>query len=168
MNLDFSISNIKQITCVFEFNEASHSVLSLASMLAIQSSAYLHVVHIVPYIALSGGFLIMNQPTIYSAFQDYGKDEGFIKVLEKAILSSVPQDLKTTIHILLGARIYQLMNFLRESNADLLVMGCVKKLSWWEKIFLPSLPQRIIPIAPCPVLVIPTHPIQGVSYAGSA
>jgi nucleotide-binding universal stress UspA family protein len=168
VNLGAIIPNLRQIVCTFDFNEESRSALIIAGDLALRSSAHLHVVHLVPYHTLYGGLLMMNQPMVYSIYYDDLHDEGYKKVLEQAIMLSVPKNVKVSIHIFLGARVHQLMNFLQESQADLLVMGCVKKLSWWEKIFLPSLPQRIIPIAPCPVLVIPTHPIQGVSYAGSA
>ena len=161
------IPNLEQIVCAFDFNEESRSALTLSSMLAMQSSACLDVVHIVPYLALTGGFLMMNQPMINSIYHDYTNDGDYKKALELAIMSSVPKNLKATIHILLGARIHQLLNFLRESQADLLVMGMTKKTSWWESIFLPPIPKKIISAAPCPVLVIPTDLIHGDSYAGS-
>ena len=168
MNIDLSILNLEHIVCLFDFSEESRSALSLASSIALQASACLHVIHVIPYIALSSGLLMISQPMIYSIFYDYLSDQGYIHTLEQAINLSVPKSLRVITHVFQGSRIQNLLSALEECHAGLLVLGCKHKRSLLERIFLPSITNGILGSAPCPVLSMPLNQelISEESYAG--
>lgn len=147
--------NLKQIVCTFDFSEESHSALTLAGILALQSSACLHVVHIVPYLAISSGLFMMGQPTIYSGFFDYAQDKIYITVLKETVTSSLPDGMKVSFHIIQGGRIYQLVNLLQSLNADLFITELSKNHLWWKWLFSPPILTRIIQRSPCPILTLP-------------
>jgi hypothetical protein len=155
VNHGFIIPNLREIVCIFDWSSENHASLIIAANMAFQSSANLHVVDLLPSVAIFGGFLMMNQPTMYSVHRDVSQEDGYRRALETRIKQHISREVNLFIHCLSGARIPHLMEFLHEIHADLLLLGLPKKISWWERFYYPPVSKIVYRLSPCPVLSIP-------------
>jgi len=159
--------NLKEIFCVFDFNKESQLALAYAGALALHSAAHLHIIYVMEHFSTFAGFMLAGVPTYQNIFFDYTSDASYLKVIQNAVKCVVPQNIFTVIHLLSGTRVQNLLDVLQESKADLCIIGLRNETEWWKRLFSPSLPRRIINIAPCPVMAINSYSIHGEYYAGS-
>jgi len=159
--------NLKEIFCVFDFNQESRLALTYAGALALQSTAHLHIVYVMEHFATFAGFMLAGVPTYHNIFVDYANYESYLKALRNAVKCIVPYNISTVIHILSGTRVQNIVDVLQESKADLCIIGLRNKTDWWKHLFSLPVTQRIITLAPCPVLAINSYSIHGEYYAGS-
>lgn len=159
--------NLKEIFCVFDFNQESRLALTFAGTLALHSSAHLHIIHLMEHFTTFAGFMLAGVPTYHNIFIDYANDESYLETLRNAVKCVVPQNVSIETHLLSSTRVKKIVEVLRESQADLCIIGLRNKTEWWKHLFSPSLTRRIINLAPCPVLAINSYSIHGEYYAGS-
>jgi nucleotide-binding universal stress UspA family protein len=107
-------------------------------------------------------------------------DEGRVIAKLKAQTSSLRRhEINASLHVIrgaLGQPAYHIVDIAHAVNADLIVVG-VRGRSPLESMRLGSVTQRLLAIAPCPVLVMPasvpasrrsaSHPASGTHRAGS-
>jgi nucleotide-binding universal stress UspA family protein len=162
-----SLTSLKHIACVVDFNEESRMALSIAGTMALDSSAELYAIHIIERLAAFGNIMLSGQPTYHTVFFDYASDESYQKVLLAMMKHSLPQGISLIPYIVYGSRIQNIVDILRECQADLCVIGLRNKTEWWTHLFSLPVTRQIINLAPCPVLAINSYSIHGEYYAGS-
>src|SRR5215216_2586376 len=77
----------------------------------------------------------------------------FHVVLRRARAMAEPQGLTLQTHVLAGHPVRTIIELARELNADLLVIGATGHSALYERM-IGSRADRIIQLAPCPVLVV--------------
>jgi nucleotide-binding universal stress UspA family protein len=155
-----SFINLKNIACIVDFREESRQALSVAGILAIHSTAEIHVIHIEEHIAAFAGFMLAGVPTYHNIFFDYTNDETYQRALQNIVQSVVPKNISTVIHLLSCANVKNIVAVLQESQADLCIIGHRNKTEWWENTFSPYWIKQIMHLAPCPVLSFPKNTSQ--------
>jgi len=137
----------KVIVWATDGSEHADRALECARQLTHQDGSRLRVVHIVEKI---GGGRAMGQP--------WHGDEDEIKAKVKAqtaALSDEGLDAALTIAgDLSGQPAHDIANIAREAGADLIVVG-TRGLSTIGGLLLGSVTQRLLHIAPCPILAVP-------------
>ena len=147
---------LKNILVATDFSEPSDSALEYGRALALNFAARLHVLHVVEIPTLSAG-------TDGAAF-DFG-----------LMRESLEEDARLKLGDLLGPDVGQppavttavrtapspamvIADYARESNIDLIVMGTHGR-GLLGHIFMGSVAERVVRIAPCPVLTLrnPEH-----------
>lgn len=159
--------NLKEIFCVFDFNQESRLALAYAGALALKFTAHLHIIYVMEHFAAFAGFMLAGVPTYHNIFFDYTNDQSYLGVLQNAVKSVVPQNISTVIHLFSSTRVQNIVNILQDSQADLCIVGFRNKTEWWKHLFSLPVTRRIINLAPCPVLAINSYSINGEYYAGS-
>jgi len=159
--------NLKEIFCIFDFNKESQLALAYAGALAHNSATHLHIIYVMEHFATFAGFMLAGVPTYHNIFFDYASDASYLKVIQNAVKCVVPQNISTVIHLLSGTRVQNLLDVLRESQADLCIIGIRNKTEWWKHLFSLPVTRQFINLAPCPVLAINSYSINGECYAGS-
>jgi nucleotide-binding universal stress UspA family protein len=147
--------NLKEIFCVYNFNQESQLALTCASALALHSMARLHIIYVMEHFTTFANFMMAGQPTYHNIFFDYASDESYLKALRDMMKHSLPQGISLIPHTVYGSRIQNIVNILRECQADLCIIGLRNKTEWWGNILSPYWIQQIMRLAPCPVLSIP-------------
>jgi nucleotide-binding universal stress UspA family protein len=137
----------KVIVCATDGSEHADRSLECAKQLAQQDGSRLTVVHIVEKI---GGGRAMGQP--------WRADEDEIKAKVKAQTAALSDEgIDAALSIagdLSGQPAHDIANIAREVGADLIVVG-TRGRSTIGGLLLGSVTQRLLHIAPCPILAVP-------------
>ncbi len=139
----------KSIVWATDGSDHADRALSYVKELARQGGAAITVVHVVERIEGGGA---TGPPR--------RADEGEVQArLRKLAAEFTEEGLSVSVEIRgeVGARpAHEIVNVAREAGADLIVAG-TRGLSAIGGLLLGSVTQRLLHLAPCPVLVVPPH-----------
>lgn len=138
----------KNIIWATDGSESADRALELAKSLALQDGAVLLAVHSIEHMAGRGGGLPV----------DADEDERQAKIAGQ-VADLKQQGVNVTLKVVEGGAVgaaHTLAGVAQDETADLLVVG-TRGHTTLGGLLLGSVTQRLLHIAPCPVLVVPAH-----------
>jgi len=146
---------IKNILVATDFGEASDSALSYGRELAGRFGATLHVLNVVEnfYVTTFGAETYAAiVPEMQKELEDSAR-----KRLEELLIDSDGSGPKTRPAVMTsGSPAYAIIDYAREYNIDLIVMGTHGRGAL-AHLMMGSVAERVVRLAPCPVLTV-RHP----------
>jgi nucleotide-binding universal stress UspA family protein len=127
-------------------SEHAFHALSLALSIAAQNGSELHMVSVeeIDYVPEFIEEIRQERGTAARRFHT---------VIQRARKLADEQGLKLSTHVLAGHPVRIIIELARELNADLLVIGATGHSAFYERM-IGSRADRIVQLAPCPVLVV--------------
>ena len=143
---------LRKILCPTDFSEASYNALNAAIELALHFSAALVLVHVVPLaidIPTSADFYTPSDVATAKA----RAKEALQEVVEKKISGKVSIRTKVVV----GDPGDEIVRTAADENADMTVIG-THGLTGWRRFVFGSVADKVVRLAPCPVLTIQSPP----------
>lgn len=136
----------KKILHANDGSESAFQALSLAIALAKQNSAELHSVSVEE---------LSYMPEYAEEVREEKANAGrrFRAVLQRARAMAEAQQVHLETHILAGHPVRDIVKLAADLKADLVVIGATGHSAFYERM-IGSRADRIIQLAPCPVLVV--------------
>jgi nucleotide-binding universal stress UspA family protein len=144
---------IKNILVATDFGEAADSAVDYGRELAGRFDATLHVLHVVEDVATA--FAVETYSAIVPAMQEEIETEARRR-LHELIVDSDGSGPRTTSAIRTGSAAFAIVDYAREHGIDLIVMGTHGRGALAHAI-MGSVAERVVRVAPCPVLTV-RHP----------
>jgi nucleotide-binding universal stress UspA family protein len=144
---------INNILVATDFGEAADSALDYGRELAARFGATLHVLHVAEEVAIAFG------AEAYSAILPEMQEEveaAARRRLHELTIDSDASGPRTTTAIRTGPAVYAIVDYAREHGIDLIVMGTHGRGAV-AHLVLGSVAERVVRLAPCPVLTV-RHP----------
>lgn len=139
----------KKILVPVDFSEASTILVPYAKYLGEKLEAEVHLLYVVRSLDYFGGFYVPH--TSIKKFE-----EEIMRGAEKRMENFVEDHFEgfpVKTHILIGDAGTEILNFARQENFDLIVMGTHGRKGL-DKIIFGSVADRVVKGASCPVLTI--------------
>ena len=138
---------LKKILCPTDFSEASYEALKAANELALHFSAELCLVHVLsPDVQtspdLAGSDLVLEEI-----------EELDEKSLQDVVKQRIPKELHTRQIVVPGEAADEIIRMSEEQKADLIVIATHGQTGC-RRILLGSVADKVVRLAPCPVLTI--------------
>lgn len=130
---------IKRILFATDFSRCAHHAEKLLTFFSMAYGATVDVVHVLEL-----------YPGVYAAVQDHEETDG---QLAEVVRRLRPTAVSVTGHQQTGIPSVQICEFAIEHQADLIMMGTHGRTGL-DHIFLGSTAERVLTIAPCPVLTV--------------
>jgi len=137
----------KKIIWATDGSDNADRGLEIAKSLASQDGAELLAVHSIEYLEAKGSFP-----------QDPDEDERLLKI-RKQVEELAGEGIKASIKVVQGGMTgaaHTIATVAKEEGADLIVVGA-RGHTVLVGLLLGSVSQRLLHVAPCPVLVVPPH-----------
>lgn len=149
--------HFKKIMVPTDFSETSEMALAHAAFLARMIKAELSLVHVQ---ALDPFYFEIPEPII--VVRDQSKLDKYIddKLVEISHKIEVEYGIKPQHKIIIGNVANEIMKFSQSEKTDLIIMG-THGAKGFEELFLGSNAQKVIDLAPCPVLTVQKHAKPG-------
>ena len=148
---------MKTIVVAVDFSNATHGVLDMACDLAKAFGAQLRLFHVVEpepsYTAY--GFTPDEFPALH-AYQDEAKRRALAK-LEELLANVKPTLPNATSQIAEGSPLHSLLDYVKESNADFVVLGSHGH-GVIASLLLGSVAEGMVRKASVPTLIVPAPP----------
>lgn len=140
---------IRTIVAAVDLSETTREVLAAASILSKQLGAKLHVVHVVHDLGGYMGFYLTDRPM--PELQRELEEEARAK-LEQHVGAALGET-GATVAVIRGTPFSDLVEYVREREGDLLVIGAHGHDKPEHRLF-GSTAERLVKQSPCPVLVV--------------
>lgn len=143
---------LKKIICPIDFSEPSFEGLKTAVELAENYSAELILVHVVspvPIIAGVGPPSALHLPIVSEEKSDHAA-----KLLEEVKTNRIPDHINCRTIIIHGQPAFLIAEEARKHGATIIVMATHGQ-SGWQRFISGSVTERVVRLAPCPVLAVP-------------
>jgi universal stress protein A len=143
----------RKILCPTDFSEASREAMKVAREFASHFNSELCLVHIVspvPIVPFPEGI----PPTFDVRSYQQELEVSSRKALEEVVRQLESNQVRSRLIMLQGDPARQIMDLADEEKPDLLVLATHGK-SGWERLIFGSVAEKVIRLAPCPVLLIP-------------
>ena len=143
----------RRILYATDFSSASRAAFTKAIAVAQQSRAALRVMHArLPLPLAVGDDIAFVPPGIYESVEQRARREAQQR-LDALVRRARKAGLRVTTLLLDGVPHEQILRAARRSHADLIVLGTHGR-SGFSRAFLGSVAERVIRLAPCPVLAV--------------
>ena len=143
---------LKKILCPTDFSEPSLLAIDQASELAKTSSAEIVLIHVVSPLPASphpGGMHGFDTATYLQEMLTYGRES-----TQRLIEEKFPEDVPVRSVVLAGNPSEEIVRVAEEEGVDLIVTA-THGHTGWRRFLFGSVAERVIRLAPCPVLTIP-------------
>jgi nucleotide-binding universal stress UspA family protein len=143
---------IKKILCPTDFSEPSQEAMKIASELAFHFNSELCIVHVVspvPMIPFPEGIPATFDIRPYQQELEASSR----KALEELTRQMESNQVRSRFIAVQGNPAHQIIELLKEENPDLMVLATHGKTGW-ERLIFGSVAEKVIRLAPCPVLLI--------------
>ncbi len=141
----------KKIVCPTDFSEPACKAIKAAGEMAEQFSAELILLHVV------GPVPVLETPTGLAGFDvaAYQQElsESAKASLKARIEKHVPQSVTARAIVVHGEAAHEIVSVAKEEGADLIVLSTHGEGGWRHRIF-GSVPDKVLRLAECPVLMI--------------
>ena len=141
---------IKQIACCTDFSENAEDAFKMALELTEKHGAKLYILHVLPpkmdYVIANSEWIV-QEPTEKSLILDLEER------MQKDYASRISDNIEYEIIIFEGHISTEIINFLKEKEIDLAVLGSYG-LSGMGLVLFGSVARRISNKAPCSVMVV--------------
>lgn len=142
----------KRILCPTDFSTPSHEAVKVANELASHFSSQLCLIHVVSLTPIVTSPMI---PTTFDVAAYQSELEASARIqLKEVIEKYISKDLKTCVPLVTsGYAPDVIVSVAGERDSDLIVMA-TRGLTGLKHLILGSVAERVVRLAPCPVLVI--------------
>lgn len=148
----------KKILCPTDFSEPSYEALRLANQLALSFSAKLCLVHVVAPVP------VLQAPAAPSTFNIPAYQQELVesseRSLQKLVKESVAEELEARPIVAYGDEASEIVRIAGEEEVDLIVIATHGHTGFRHLIF-GSVAEKVVRLAPCPVLTIRASSDQG-------
>jgi nucleotide-binding universal stress UspA family protein len=148
---------LKKIICPTDFSEPSFEGIKTAVGLAEKDSSELILVHViapVPKISGIGMPPVGYFPVVFGEMEQQAKE-----FLEKIRANQIPKHLKCLTVVICGQPALHITELAQKEKASIIIMATHGQ-SGWQRFISGSVTERVVRLAPCPVLAVPA-PSQG-------
>lgn len=142
---------IKRILLPVDFSEAEKPALRYAKSLSQLTGASIHLVHVMERIYDAGGTYGIGEFAYVQL--DIARMREAITRKIGSLQAGIFRGFKTTFEIREGITHYEIIEAIKSSKADLVVMA-THGYTGLQHVFLGSTTERVVRHAPCPVLVV--------------
>lgn len=150
---------LSRILVPTDFSVSSDAALEYGKMLAERFGAALHVLHVIEEPAIAGGYdiYVMELPRMREAAQREAEAR-----LDQLLTTTERERLQASTEIADGYAPRTIVDVGRRRGVDLIVMGTHGR-SGLAHLLLGSVAEKVIRMAPCPVLTVRTieHDAEG-------
>jgi nucleotide-binding universal stress UspA family protein len=143
---------LKKIICPTDFSEPSFEGIKTAVELAEKDSSELTLVHViapVPKISGIGMPPVGYFPVVFGEMEQQAKE-----FLEKIRASQIPKHLKCLTVVICGQPALHITELAQKEKASIIIMATHGQ-SGWQRFISGSVTERVVRMAPCPVLAVP-------------
>ena len=144
------MNEIKKILVPVDFSENSQKILRSALFLAGKFQARLGVVFVVQSFDDYSGFFVPHIPI--AQFEEE-MVLGAQKKMESFLAENIGQEVPHEAKVLSGDVAEEIIRYAEQGGADLIVMG-THGYKGLEKVLFGSVAEKVVKMAPCPVLTI--------------
>jgi len=152
---------LKDIVVAVDFSEYSGAAIEEARRLADQFGARVHLLHVV------------DEP-FHDMWANYAPGSDFMAVVEELEADALKRldriarnRLATTLHVVAtewGDPCAKILEYAGRQNTDLIVCGTHGRTGW-EHVLMGSVAERLVRLAPCPVLTVHAAPVGAAAVA---
>ena len=146
--------DLKRILIPTDFSKHSQNALSYAAAFAEKFGAELYLLHVVQDLALFIPDAITVTPPIVPPVEEL--TASVRAALDRVIQENQLQRLPVFAEVREGTPFYEIIQFAKEKDIDLIVMGTHGR-GWLAHVLLGSVTEKVVRKAPCPVLTV-RHP----------
>lgn len=149
---------IKKILCPTDFSEPSREAIKIASELASHFKSELCLVHIVspvPILPFPEGI----PPTFDVHSYQQELEASSRKALQEVVRQMESNQVHSRLIMVQGDPAKQITDLAREEKPDIMVLSTHGKTEW-ERLIFGSVAEKVIRLAPCPVLLIPPAHVE--------
>lgn len=142
----------RRIHCPTDFSEPSYKALKAANEFALHFSAVLVLVHVVP--------LVIDIPTsadFYSPLDLLKAEADAKKALQEVVEKRVSEKLRIRTKVVTGNPADEIVKIADDENANIIVIA-THGLTGWRRLIFGSVAEKVVRLAPCPVLTIQSQP----------
>ncbi|MGD0627109.1 MAG: universal stress protein [Thermodesulfobacteriota bacterium] len=138
----------KKILYPTDFSDPSYEALKVANELALHFSAELCVVHVVSPVAHApadpsgSGFLVLQE-----------MEKAARESLKEMVKERIPKELLVRQIVVLGGASEEIIQISEKERVDLIVIATHGQTGWRHFVF-GSVAEKVVRLAPCPVLTI--------------
>jgi len=143
----------KKILCPIDFSEPSYEALKVASELALNFSAELTIVHVVPLLPTVTATDRAAGATAAAAQYQQELEAESARLLDEAVNQYVSKNLSIRKFIEIGDTAQVVAKMAEEEDTDLVVVSTHGRTGWRHLVF-GSNAERIVRYTQCPVLTI--------------
>lgn len=143
---------LKKILCPTDFSEPSLLAIEGASELAESSGAELILIHVVSPLPASphpGGMHGFDTAAYLQEMLTYGRES-----TQRLITEKIPDTVQVRSVVLAGNPSDEITRVAEEEGVDLIVIATHGHTGWRRFVF-GSVAERVVRLAPCPVLTVP-------------
>jgi universal stress protein A len=149
----------RKILCPTDFSEPSFEALKCAKELALHFEAELILAHAIPHLpTLASAQMGVPMGAPYRVnLDDYMRQlEGEAReTLDSVVRDRIPVEVRSRVVVFNGDPAAEIVKCARNEQADVVVMATHGR-SGLERLFMGSVAERVVRLAPCPVLTIRT------------
>ena len=142
---------IRRIVVPIDFSEYSYKSLDYASAFALQSTAEVILLHIVPLNYIDTELIAFDYSQLEKQSAETARSQ-----LEKLRAQRVPSSLKTQALVRIGRPVEEIVSAAASLDADLIIMS-THGYTGLKHAFLGSTTENVVRYAPCPVLTLRLH-----------
>ncbi|HMK47403.1 MAG TPA: universal stress protein [Methanocella sp.] len=143
----------KKILIATDGSKRTQSAVETGIELARQHKSKIYAVYVVDTVTFTSIPMDVTWENMYQLLKDEGEDA-------VTRVRDVAQGLDLETHVLEGNPAVEITRFAMDNGVDLIVVGTLGK-SGIDRILLGSVAEKVVRIAPCPVLVIKSHKEAG-------
>jgi nucleotide-binding universal stress UspA family protein len=155
------VLTFKRILCPTDFSEPSYEALKTASKLALRFSGELYLVHVISKLPMALASAFPDSPGIPGGFTLASYQEKLEAAAEKRLKEvadkKVPPELKVRLVVEDGSAAEGITQVAEYEKVDLIVIAAHGEAGWENPMF-GSVAERVVRLAPCPVLTIGAPP----------
>jgi nucleotide-binding universal stress UspA family protein len=146
---------LKKILCPTDFSEPSLLAINAATELAEISGAEIILVHAVPppsplpASAQLGTMVAFDTAAYLQGMLTYGRES-----MKRLIEEKIPDKVRVRSLVLAGSPSDEITRAAENEHVDLVVIA-THGLTGWKRFIFGSVAERVVRLAPCPVLTIP-------------
>ena len=143
---------LRKILCPTDFSEPSYNALNAANELALHFSAALVLLHVVP--------LAIDIPTSADFYRpsDVATAKARAKeALQDVVEKKISEKVRIRTEVVVGDPGDEIVKTAADENADMTVIG-THGLTGWRRFIFGSVADKVVRLAPCPVLTIQPPP----------
>jgi universal stress protein A len=143
---------LRKILCPTDFSEASYEALKAANELALHFSAALVLVHVVP--------LVIDIPTsadFYTPSDVETAQADARKALQEVVEKRISEKVRIRTKVAVGDPGDEIVSAAGDENAGIIVIA-THGLTGWRRLIFGSVAEKVVRLAPCPVLTIQSAP----------
>jgi nucleotide-binding universal stress UspA family protein len=155
---EIKVLPFKKILWPTDFSVPSYEALKAAEELAQNFSAELLVLHVVPPIPVTPTGSSLEG--IFSPSYPLEMESQAREALRKLVGRNISEKTKTEALVLHGNVSGEIVNVAKRENVDVIVMA-THGSSGWQRFLFGSVAEKVIKMAPCPVLSIQVPPEEG-------